>query len=264
LRFGCGQNQDVGATNQDYYEVLGVPRDADEETIRRAYVDAVRDCHPDVSDTPEDEARFRSLSQAYEVLSRPDSRELYDRYGYRGRGNSSSPGAATWGERGSAVLTEIELRDYEAREGTSRVIRYAAAVPCAECGGAGSAGDPDPGCKECGGTGRTVDTALAAAGIVRYEPCSTCETEICPHCGGDGREASERRLRVRIPAGIEDGAQLRVAGEGDVGPGGGPAGDLLLDVHLVQPPRDSRLIRYLAAALFVVAVALLLAYLLLR
>jgi len=245
------------ATNQDYYEVLGVPRDADDETIRLAYLDAVRDC----SETPEDEARFQAVSQAYEVLSSADSRELYDRYGYRGRG---STGGGSGVERGSAVLTEIELRDYEAREGTSRVIRYPAALPCGECDGTGIAGEPDPDCRECGGAGLVLDTAVAIAGIVRYEGCSTCETQICPRCAGDGREQSERRLRVRIPAGIENGAQLRVAGEGDAGPRGGPAGDLLLDVYLIPAPRDSRLIQYLAAALFVAAVVLLIGYFVLR
>lgn len=178
--------------------------------------------------------------------------------------NQDDAASRTEAERGSAVLAEIDLRDYEARDGTSRVVRYAASLPCAECGGAGIAGEPDPDCPECGGTGRIVDAAVATAGLVRYEGCATCETQICPRCGGDGREEGERHLRVRIPAGIEDGSQLRVAGEGDAGPRGGPPGDLLLDVHLVPPPRDSRLIRYLAAGLFLVAVALLVGYLLLR
>jgi molecular chaperone DnaJ len=257
-----GRIEPVGVANQDYYEVLGVPRDADPETIRRAFLEAARECHPDVSDASEDGLRYRILSQAYHVLSEPESRRLYDRYGYRGRGNTARPDAAEPSERGSAVMTEIDLRDYEAREGTSRVVEYAAAEACAECGGIGIAGEPDPDCPECGGTGRVVDGATPQ--VVRFEPCSTCETEICPRCGGGGREEGARRLRVRIPAGIQDGAQLRVAGEGDVGESGGPPGDLLLDVHLLPPPRDSTLLRYLAAALCVGAVALLVSYLLLH
>lgn len=255
----------MGIGNQDYYDVLGVPRDADQETIRRAFLEAARECHPDVSDAPGDGLRFRLLSQAYGILSETESRRLYDSYGYRGQGNAAARESEEPAERGSPVLTEIDLRDYEAREGTSRVVQYAAAGSCAECGGVGFAGDPEPGCPECGGAGQVVEVAdVADEHLLRFEPCSTCETEICPRCGGSGREESPRRLRVRIPAGIQDGAQLRVSGEGDVGERGGPPGDLLLDVHLLPPPRDSRLVRYVAAALCVAALVLLVGYLLLH
>ena len=194
----------VAVLKRDYYEVLGVPRDADDETIRRAFQAQAREWHPDVAEAPDAEARFRELAEAYTVLSRRESRLLYDRHGFRGRGGEIADEAIL---RGDDVHIEIELRSFEAEEGTRRVVGF-----------------------------RTRSA------------------------GPDAAE-TERRVRLRIPPGIEDGALLRVAGEGnEVGPDAVP-GDLLVRVRVLPPPEDRRWVRYLAFALLLVAIAALVLYL---
>jgi molecular chaperone DnaJ len=260
----------VSALKADYYELLGVRRDADAETIRTAFHTAARDVHPDISSEPDAERRFRDLAEAYSVLSKPASRLLYDRFGYRGRGNTGFD-EALWdarrqrAPRGESIHVGIELRSFEATEGASRLVRYSAARTCEACEGRGMTGEPDPDCHSCGGTGRRSRIAdLGAAPSLRIEECPWCGGEVCPECGGSGREFVERRLKVRIPAGIEDGAQLRIGGEGDVGERGAAPGDLLLDVRVPPGPRDLRVVRYLAFALFLAAIGLLVAYVLLQ
>jgi len=219
------------AAKTDYYELLGVAEDAGADEIRSAFHAAAREIHPDVSDSPESEDQFRALAEAYSVLSKPASRLLYDRFGYRGRGNRDD---ALWeveqGPRGESVHVPIELRAFEAADGATRLVRYEAARRCEACGRHGTTGERD---------------------------------SDCPTCGGSGREVGERLLKVHTPAGLEHGAQLRVSGEGNVGDRGGTPGDLLLDVTVLDAPRDARAVRYAAFALLLAAVALLLGYLLL-
>jgi molecular chaperone DnaJ len=259
----------MAAVKADYYEVLGVSRDADEETIRRAFHTRARDCHPDVSDAPEDHRRFRELAEAYRVLAKPASRLLYDRYGYRGRGNQGFD-EELWESRerpprGENVHARVELQSYEANEGTTRLVRYEAPTPCAVCDGWGVIGDPVPNCPECGGTGQRRQVShLDVARILRIEACPECGVDPCDECDGTGVVVAERRLRVRIPAGNEDGTQLRVAGEGGAGGPGGVPGDLVLDVDVRPEPLDLPIVRWLALAGMVAAIALLVAYLLLR
>ena len=253
----------------DYYDLLGVSRDADPEAIRAAFHGAAQDVHPDVSDSLDTERRFRDLAEAYSVLSKPALRLLYDRYGYRGRGNTAFD-EALWDARegpprGESIHLPLELRAFEAADGGSRLVRYQAARICSACHGRGSMGERDPDCPSCGGTGRRSHVSdLGDAQFLLVEPCFECGGEVCPECGGSGREYVELRLMVRVPSGIDDGAQLRVRGEGDVGARGGAPGDLLLDVRVLPQAADRRLVRYLASALFLIAIALLCAYLLLR
>jgi DnaJ-class molecular chaperone len=188
----------MAVLKRDYYEVLGVPRDADDETIRRAFQAQAREWHPEVAEAPDAEARFRELAEAYTVLSRRESRLLYDRYGFRGRGGGDVDIDVDDVAGGQHIHTELELRSFEAEEGTRRVISFRA----------------------------------RSAGV-----------------------ESERRVRLRIPPGIEDGALLRVAGEGN------EAGDLLVRVHVLPPPQDRPWVRYLALALLLVAIAALVLYL---
>ena len=173
----------MAVLKRDYYEVLGIPRDADDETIQRAFHAQAREWHPDIADAPDAEARFRELAEAYTVLSKRESRLLYDRYGFRARGKQGFD-EALWEARQPAVVrgenihTDVELRSFEAEEGTRRVVSFHAIVRWPAC----AEGTPDPECSFCHGAG-TVET--------------------------------ERRIRLRIPPGVEDGAQLRVAGDGN-------------------------------------------------
>jgi molecular chaperone DnaJ len=254
----------VTAVKSDYYELLGIRRDADRETIRRAFHAAARDCHPDVSSSPDAEQRFRALSEAYGVLSKPGARLLYDRYGYRGRGNSGFD-EALWearerAPRGGSVHRELVLHAAEAAAGGTRAVSFESAKACPACQGRGSAGRPD--CPDCGSTGRRTQVIHREAGrFLQIEVCPTCNGEVCSECDGAGHRQIQRRLRVRIPPGVEDGEQLRVGGEGDAPSLDGIPGDLLLDVRVLPEPHDSRLIRYLALALFLTALVLLIAYL---
>jgi len=263
---GPRESWTVPAVKADYYELLGIPRDADEETIRRAFYAAARDYHPDISDSPDAEQRFRELAEAYSVLSKPGSRLLYDRYGYRGRGNQGFD-EALWEAReqalrGESVRLDVDLRWFEAREGTRKVVEFEATSACEVCEGRGTTRSPDPECATCGGTGRTRQVSHLDLGrVLQIEACPECSGEVCPECGGTGRATQKRRLRLRIPPPIEDGTQLRVGGEGHAAANGGVPGDLLVDVHVTPKPRDPRLVRYLALALFLAAIAALIAYL---
>ncbi len=257
----------MAAVKGDYYELLGVDRDADEEAIRKAFHALARDCHPDVSDSPEATQRFRELAEAYGVLSKPGPRLLYDRYGYRGRGNSGFDEELWEGRerapRGENAHAEVQIRSYEAEEGTRRLVRFDAAAVCADCDGRGTTREPDPSCSVCGGTGRRRQVSHGEVGrMLRVEACPRCAGETCPRCGGPGAVPAQRQLKIRIPSGVRDGTQLRVGGEGSPAPNRGVPGDLLVDLHVSPAPRDSRLVQLLAFALFLVAVVALVLYLL--
>jgi molecular chaperone DnaJ len=256
----------VAVLKRDYYEVLGVSSDADSDAIRRAFHGLVRDWHPDVADAPDAEARFRELAEAYSVLSKREARLLYDRYGYRGRGNQAFD-EALWAARpvevvrGENIQTEVEVRSFEAEEGTRRVIAFPAVVRCTACMGRGTLGLPDPECELCHGTGRKRSTLHAYfAELQEFEPCPECLAEPCPQCDGHGTVERERRIRLRIPQGVEDGTQLRVTGDGNDAGAGSVPGDLLVRVHVLPPPRDPPSVRYIAFALLLIAVAALALY----
>jgi molecular chaperone DnaJ len=254
------------AVKRDYYEVLGLPGDADEEAIKRAFHALARDLHPDVSDAPDAEERFRELAEAYAVLSRRESRLLYDRYGYRGRGNQGFD-EALWElrprvTRGENINTNIALRSFEAAEGARKIVSYAATAKCTACMGRGSVGLPDPECEYCGGTGRRRTVSHPDdANLIQLEGCPECLGEPCSRCGGTGTVTRERRIRVLVPAGVEDGTQLRVSGDGNDAGAGGIPGDLLVRVHVIPPSEDPRIVRFVAFVLLVVAIATLALYL---
>lgn len=245
--FGCApapirNNPLVSGEARDYYEILGVPRDADSETIKRAFHGLVRQWHPDVSEGADAQTRFRQLAEAYSVLSKPEQRSLYDKYGYRGRGNEAFRGVG-WDEdvagvaRGANVTLDLDLRSFEAELGSRPTVTFVVDGLCPECLGTGHAATSNG-----DGDGDRAD-----------------ETH-CPACQGRGLAEAERRLRVRTPPGLEDGTQLRVVGEGNqAGPDAIP-GDLLIDVHVSPPPRDPRAVRYIALALLLIAVAALALY----
>ena len=261
----------MNVLKRDYYDVLGLSRDADDDAIQRAFHALARQFHPDVADDPSAEDRFRELAEAYSVLSRREARLLYDRYGYRGRGNQGFD-EATWdgrserAPRGEDVHVEIALRSFEADQGVSRLINYEATARCEACLGRGVIGSPDPGCEFCAGTGRKQTTLHSeVAELLQVEPCPSCVAGACPQCGGGGTLLEERRLRIRIPPMVEDGTLLRIGGEGSDAAGvGSIRGDLLVHADVLSPPRDPRVVRYVAFVLLVVAMATLVLYVSMR
>jgi molecular chaperone DnaJ len=245
----------VQQPRRDYYEVLGVPQTADAEQIRRAFRRLARQLHPDVASTPEADERFREVSDAYSVLSRPRSRFLYDHFGYRGRGAGFENGDFA----GPRVLAEVELEAYEAARGVRRAVTIVQEEPCDSCGGSGAAlGTSVEICDSCGGKGTVrVSAGLGMGRWLKVEPCDECGGDgrfqtPCPRCGGIGEFQSERELKVRIPPGVEDGNRLRVAGEAD---------NAHLIIRVKPRPRDSRVVQVAAVALLVCALALLVYFL---
>jgi molecular chaperone DnaJ len=262
----------VSTTERDYYELLGVGRDAGPEDIKRAFRRLARELHPDVSDAPDAEHRFREVVEAYEVLSNAERRELYDRFGHAGLrsggftpttfdlGGLSDLFSAFFGDdlfgvsgraargRGADVAARVEIDLSEAATGTKREVPFEVAVPCARCGGNGAEpGSEATACPTCGGAGRLRQLSRSVFGeFVRTQTCPACSgsgrfiEHPCTDCHGGGRVVEERKLEVDIPAGIHDGQRIRLSGEGHAGTLGGRAGDVYVEVH-VRP--DERFVR---------------------
>lgn len=262
----------MATTERDYYELLGVSRAAQETEIKRAFRRLARELHPDVSAEPDAAERFREVVEAYEVLSKPETRELYDRYGHAGlRTGGFQPTpfdftsladifSAFFGDdvfgvagrprraRGGDVGARVEIELVEAAAGITREVPFPVAVPCATCDGDGVAPGTSPAvCDRCGGTGRLQQVSRSAFGeFVRTQACPRCGgagrlvEHPCPACEGAGRVVEQRSLDVEIPPGIHDGQRIRISGEGHTGALGGRAGDLYVEVR-VRP--DSRFVR---------------------
>lgn len=244
---------------RDYYDVLGVARTADPDAIRQAYRRLARELHPDVSDAPEAEERFRELTAAYTILSEPSARLLYDQFGYRGRGNGFSSGRRRSSQ--TSVLAEVDLDAFEAARGARREVRYSSREQCQACNGKGrTPGAKKSGCATCRGKGRlTRSASLGIGDWLQVEECPDCkgagiaEKDLCSECGGAGSLSREQVVKVRLPAGVEDGTRLRVVGNPE---------DEHLIVQVRPLPEDSRLVLLLAAALLACSVALLVYFLL--
>jgi len=259
----------------DYYEVLGVPRTADEDAIKRAFRARARELHPDVSTDPDAEEKFREASEAYGVLSKPATKLLYDHFGFRGRGNGwfGSPGRGSSGtfpedllgrffhpgrrRRGEAVA-EVQLDPYEAEHGLTRKIEFAVRETCTACGGDGGApGALRSTCPACGGSGRRTETSnLDEARLLQIEPCAHCSgrgrlvSEPCGRCKGSGWIQVVRRVELKIPAGVQDGERLELDG-------GAPDADFFAVVRIRRFRHDSPLIRGAALLGFAAAAAFL-------
>ena len=258
----------MATTDRDYYELLGVAREASETEIKKAFRRLARELHPDVSDEPDAQERFREVVEAYEVLSKSETRELYDRYGHAGlRSGGFQPGhfdfgslsdlfAAFFGDdllgartaRGQDLAADVEIELVEAARGTKREVPFRVAATCTHCGGGGA----EPGteittCPTCGGAGRLQQVSRSVFGeFVRTQACPACggsgrriETP-CGECDGAGRVLEERSLDVEIPPGIHDGQQIRLSGEGHAGVLGARAGDVYVRVHVRHDPRFVR------------------------
>lgn len=245
----------------DYYQVLGVARDATGEEIKRAYRRLARELHPDVNPDQTTQEQFKTVTAAYEVLSDPAKRQMYDLGGdplssqgggFRGAGSfgfgdimdaffgggGAGRGPRPRRQRGQdrAVRLDIDLR--EAAFGTVRDVTIDTAVMCTVCVGEGTApGAHRATCPTCRGQGEVQSIQRSFLGqVMTSRPCPQCGgfgdviTAACPECGGDGRIATRRTLTVRVPAGVDTGTRIQLSGEADVGPGGGPPGDLYVEI----------------------------------
>ena len=259
-------------SDHDYYELLGLARGADEQEIKKAFRRLARQLHPDVSEAADAEVRFREISEAYEVLSNAETRQLYDRYGHAGlRSGGFTPrhfdlgdigdlfsaffgddlfgsGMRASGARGGDVAAEIEIELVDAARGTTANVPLQVAVPCATCGGDGvQPGTQVSACSRCGGSGRLQQVARSMFGeFIRTSGCPQCGgsgrlvEHPCETCAGAGRTLDERTIEVEIPEGIHDGQRIRLSGEGHAGALGGRSGDLYV---LVRVRPDERFVR---------------------
>ncbi|MGE3954662.1 MAG: molecular chaperone DnaJ [Parachlamydiales bacterium] len=264
----------------DYYEILGIARGASAEEIKKAYRKQALKYHPDKNaGDSEAEKRFKEISQAYEVLSDPQKRELYDRYGeegvaagagmgpgfgsmdealrtfmgaFGGGGLDSifdtffggGPGGAMMGRPGASKKITLDLSFEEAAKGLDKEITLSNYVECETCDGSGAARpDAVKVCQQCGGAGQVVQSrgffSMSAV-------CPTCRgegriiTEPCGTCKGKGRSKEKQKVKVHIPAGVDDGMRMKVSGKGDAGEGGGPPGDLYVFIRVAEHPLFKR------------------------
>jgi molecular chaperone DnaJ len=260
---------------RDYYEVLGVSREASETEIKKAFRGLARELHPDVNDhDPEAEEKFKAAAEAYEVLSDGERRRTYDAYGHEGlRSGGFDPRSASsfgsiddilqafFGGGGDAfgfggggraaggdILVSVEMDLEEVATGVRREISFDAVGACEHCHGNGAEpGTPISTCEKCGGAGQLRRVARTPFGqMVQGVACDACggagkipETP-CEECGGSGRTRGERTQAVEIPAGIESGQRLRVSGAGHAGEAGAPAGDLYVEVEVTADERFER------------------------
>jgi molecular chaperone DnaJ len=249
------------ATKRDYYDVLGISRDSDEEEVRRAFRTLARSLHPDVSDDSEANEKFIELAEAYEVLSKSNTRFLYDRFGYRGGGKfaevESGPSALFDYLLGStatrrANVGELRITEFQAERGTTRRLEYELEVACERCEGSGAAAlGSTRTCPGCRGSGRIRQgSTLSGDRVLRIETCDECLgrgrliIDACKACGGAGRQTERHRSQITVPAGARDGQSLEVD-EGKPSP--------YVVVRVQAVPAASHLVRYAAAVALVVA-----------
>jgi molecular chaperone DnaJ len=251
----------------DYYGVLGLTRGASDSDIKKAYRRLARDLHPDVNPDPAAKERFQEVSRAYEALTDPDKRRVVD---LGGDPFDSGPGAAAGSPFGGAgfgglgdimdaffgggmgsrgprsrvragddALIGLELDLEQTVFGTTEEITVDTAVLCGTCSGAGTAPGTHPTtCATCSGRGEVQSVQRSFLGqVVSSRPCPTCAgtgqviPDPCPECGSEGRVRARRTIPVKVPAGVEDGMRIRLTGRGEVGSGGGPAGDLYVEIR---------------------------------
>ena len=261
--------------SQDLYELLGISRDADGDTIKRAYRKLARQLHPDVNADPATQERFKEVSHAYEVLSDPHKRRQYDLggdpfagagagfgqgagfsftdimdafFGGQGGGATSGRGPKPRMRRGQDALIRLDIELAEAAFGITREIKVDTAVRCTTCNGAGAAPGTKPvACETCHGHGEVAHVQRSFLGEIRtLRPCAACRgfgsviPEPCRECSGEGRVRSRRNLTVKIPAGVDTGTRVQLTEQGEVGPGGGPPGDLYVEIVVAEHPTFDR------------------------
>jgi molecular chaperone DnaJ len=259
------------ATKRDYYDVLGVPRDAGDDEIKRAFRRLAQRHHPDVDRGDGAEQRFKELNEAYRVLSDRQRRTAYDMFGHAGVDGASAGGFEGFGGgfgpfgdifdaffggspagrrrraravAGADLRYDLRIEFGEAVFGVTKEITYPTLVACERCSGSGGEPGTEPErCPECNGSGEKRRVAQTILGqMVNIVACPRCGGEgrilavPCSRCAGDGRLPEERTLQVTIPAGIDDGQRIALEGQGEAGPRGGPSGDLYVVVSVRPHP----------------------------
>ncbi len=257
----------------DYYADLGVARDASADDIKKAYRKAARRLHPDVNSGPEAEEQFKKVSQAYDVLSDDEKRRSYDMgadpyagaagagfgQGFsfsdvmdaffgQGAGQAQGRGPRSRQSRGQDALVRLDIDLADAVFGGEQELTIDTAVGCGTCHGAGT--QPGTGtrtCDVCRGQGQVQSVQRSFLGqVMTTRPCVNCQATgqvieaPCYECSGDGRVRTRRTMTIRVPAGVDTGTRIQLAGEGEVGPGAGPAGDLYVEVVVRRDPRFQR------------------------
>jgi molecular chaperone DnaJ len=254
---------------RDAYEVLGVPRTADDAQIKKAFRRLARELHPDVNaHDPDAEEKFKEAAEAYEILSDAERRQVYDRYGHEGlRNGGRAPNFDAFGSvsdlfeaffgggggrggpaAGGDVAVGLDVSLADAARGAALDVHYEAVDRCERCHGNGAEpGTPIVTCERCGGQGVLRGVTRTPFGqVMRTVDCDVCggdgrrPTEPCQRCDGRGREVVDRTLRVDIPAGIADGQRIRLSGHGHAGEAGAPSGDLYVLVNVLE---DERFVR---------------------
>jgi len=259
------------AIKRDYYEILGVPRDASDEEIKRAFRRAAQRNHPDIDTSDGAEERFKELNEAYRVLSDRQRRTAYDMFGHAGVDGAAGGGfegfgggfgpfgdifdaffggspAGTRGRRrvvaGADLRYDLTIDFAQAITGVTTTIHFPTLVTCDVCGGSGGEPGTEPEtCPECHGSGERRRVSQTILGqMVNIVACPRCNGEgriiatPCHNCRGDGRVRQERTLEVTVPAGIDSGQRIAIEGQGESGPRGGPPGDLYVVVTVRDHP----------------------------
>jgi molecular chaperone DnaJ len=252
-------------SKRDFYEVLGVGKDASEEDIKKAYRKLARQYHPDVNKASDAEAKFKEVKEAYDVLSDSQKKSTYDRFGHvdpnQGMGGGGFEGADFGGfgdifdmffggggqrrnpnapQRGADLQYTMHIEFKEAVFGKEMDIQIPRTETCDRCDGSGAKPGTRPEtCSVCRGTGQQEVVQNTAFGrIVNRRVCSACNgqgkiiKEKCGNCHGSGKVKKNRKIHVKIPAGVDDGSQLRISGEGEAGTRGGPPGDLYVVIRV--------------------------------
>jgi len=255
---------------RDYYEILGLKKDATEADIKKSYRSLARQFHPDINKSPEAEQKFKELSEAYEVLADSDKRARYDQFGHAGVNPQFGGGHGGFGfedmggfgdifeaffgggrrsrarsngpERGSDLRLDFEIGFREAIFGVEKEAKVTHLENCEKCSGNGA----EPGtkivsCSTCGGVGQVQQTQKTLFGnFTQVTTCPKCQgagkwpESPCKGCSGRGKVTKEKKIKLKIPAGVDTGAKLRVPGEGDIGIRGGGPGDLYVVIHVMD------------------------------
>ncbi len=260
---------------RDYYEVLGVEKTATQDEIKKAYRTLAKKYHPDVSTEPKDvaEAKFKEISEAYEILSDAEKRKLYDQYGHEGVKSTFGQGGFDWSDftraddisdifgdlfggifgggrrsrsrnapqQGDSLRYDLEVTLQDVLNGKKVNLDIPHFVLCTSCNGTGGKGGNVTTCKTCGGQGQVQRVARGPFGnMVTVSDCPDCRgrgttfEERCPACRGTGQVTQDAKISLNIPKGVEEGMRLKVSGQGNAGVNGGPAGDLYVFMHVKQ------------------------------